>query len=133
MYLVFQAVTPSFFGAASDSFGRRPILLLVLTIYLGANIGLALMPTSAYWLLLFLRAIQATGGSAVIAIGAGSISDISEPKERGKFMAIFQGGAMVGPAFGPFLGGLFAQTLGWRASFWFLCICTAVVMIGVLL
>lgn len=73
------------------------------------------MPTSAYWLLLFLRALQSTGGSGVIAIGAGAIADIAEPKERGKFMAIFQGGAMVGPAIGPFLGGLFAETLGgWR-------------------
>lgn len=42
----------------SDSFGRRPIYVLVLTIYLGANIGLALCPTSAFWLLLVLRMLQ---------------------------------------------------------------------------
>lgn len=58
VYLIFQAITPSFFGAMSDSFGRRPVYIGTLIIYLGANIGLALMPTSAYWLLLFLRALQ---------------------------------------------------------------------------
>lgn len=58
IYLVFQAITPSFFGAMSDSYGRRPVYIGTLIIYLGANIGLALMPTSAYWLLLFLRALQ---------------------------------------------------------------------------
>ena len=58
IYLVFQAITPSFFGAMSDSFGRRPVYMGTLIIYLGANIGLALMPTSSYWLLLFLRALQ---------------------------------------------------------------------------
>jgi MFS family permease len=58
IYLIFQAVTPSFFGSMSDTYGRRPVYMLVLVIYLGGNIGLALCPTSAYWLLLVLRALQ---------------------------------------------------------------------------
>lgn len=63
-------------------------------LYLMANVGLALTPTDAYWLLLLMRALQATGGSAVISIGAGAISDIAEPRERGKFMSIFQCGVV---------------------------------------
>lgn len=90
VYLIFQAVTPSFFGAASDSYGRRPIWLFTMTIYLGANIGLAVCPTNAFWLLLVLRAIQATGGSAVLSIGAGAVSDIAAPREKGKYMSVFQ-------------------------------------------
>lgn len=133
VYLICQAVTPSFFGAASDSYGRRPVFLLTMTVYFGANVGLALMPTSAYWLLLFLRAVQSTGGSAVISIGAGAVADIAAPRERGKYMAIFTCGAMIGPAMGPFLGGLLAQTLGWRAIFWFLAIATGCVMVPFLL
>lgn len=58
IYLIFQAITPSFFGSMSDSFGRRPVYIGTLVCYMGANIGLALMPTSAYWLLLVLRALQ---------------------------------------------------------------------------
>lgn len=58
VYLIFQAITPSFFGAMSDSFGRRPVYIATLVVYLGANVGLAVMPTSKYWLLLFLRALQ---------------------------------------------------------------------------
>jgi MFS family permease len=104
-----------------------------MVIYIGANIGLALMPTSKYWLLLFLRALQSIGGSAVISIGAGAISDIAEPRERGKFMAVFQSGAMIGPAFGPLLGGVFAETLGWRAIFWFLTILSCCIMVPVML
>lgn len=89
VFLVFQAITPSFFGSASDSFGRRPIYICTLVIYLGADVGLALCPTNAYWLLLVLRMLQATGGSAVIAIGAGAISDIAVPSERGKYFAMY--------------------------------------------
>ena len=94
VYLIFQAWTPSIFGSMSDSFGRRPIYIGTLMVYMGANLGLALMPTTKYWLLLFLRILQATGGSAVVSIGAGCVSDIAEPRERGKFYAIFQLGAM---------------------------------------
>lgn len=65
----------------------------------------------------------------MIAIGAGTITDIAEPRERGKFMALFQGSAMFGPAFGPLLGGVFAETLGWRSIFWFLTIATGVILV----
>lgn len=149
IYLVFQAITPSFFGAMSDSYGRRPVYIGTLLVYLGANIGLSLCPTSKYWLLLFLRALQvsdqswsapssyltsqATGGSAVISIGSGCVADIAEPRERGKYTAFFQLGAMIGPALGPLLGGVLAKTLGWRSIFWFLTISTGVVLVPLIL
>jgi MFS family permease len=63
VYLVFQAITPSFLGSMSDSFGRRPTYIATLSLYLGANIGLACMPTTNYGLLLFLRILQVCGNS----------------------------------------------------------------------
>lgn len=84
-----EALSPSIWGSLSDTLGRRPIYLLTLLIYLAACIGLALTPTSTFGLLLFLRCLQSTGGSAVIAIGSGCIADVATPGERGKFIGVF--------------------------------------------
>ncbi|WVQ62951.1 uncharacterized protein L199_001100 [Kwoniella botswanensis] len=133
VYLIFQAITPSFLGSLSDSYGRRPIYICTLVVYLASNIGLALCPTGAYWLLLVLRALQSTGGSAVISIGYGCVTDVAEPRERGKYAAAFQVGAMLGPALGPFIGAVLTDGLGWRSIFWFLAIATAVVLVPLIL
>ncbi|KAL8276745.1 hypothetical protein RQP46_010854 [Phenoliferia psychrophenolica] len=118
VYLVFQAITPSFFGSMSDSWGRRPIFIGTLTIYFFANLGLAMTPTDAFWLLLALRGLQATGGSSVVSIGVGAVGDVAEPRERGGYMI---------------LGGIFASSLGWRSIFWFLVVASATVLIPLVL
>ena len=42
--------------------------------------------------------MQSTGGSAMIAIGAGVIGDIAMPQERGKYFGVFNLGTLFGPA-----------------------------------
>ncbi|KAJ9109769.1 hypothetical protein QFC19_001999 [Naganishia cerealis] len=66
--------------------------------------------------------VQATGGSAVIAIGSGCVSDIATPEERGKYMGLFSALSMAGPAIGPVLGGILSFALSWRWIFWILAI-----------
>ncbi|KAG6885262.1 hypothetical protein C0993_003952 [Termitomyces sp. T159_Od127] len=65
--------------------------------------------------------------------GAGVISDISEPKERGSFYGMFVIGPMVGPAIGPVIGGALSQHLGWRSIFWFLCISALICLVMLIL
>ena len=118
--MIFQGLAPGIFAAISDSVGRRPTYIVCFVIYVASNIGLAL--TKTYWLLMLLRAIQATGNSATVALGAGVIADIATPNERGGYLGIFGVGPLTGPSLGPIIGGALAQTLGWRAIFWFLAI-----------
>jgi MFS family permease len=66
-----KAISPSFWGALSDVWGRRPVYLSTMLVYVGACIGLAM--NDKYWVLLVLRMIQAFGSSSVVAIGAGTI------------------------------------------------------------
>ncbi|KAI9287228.1 major facilitator superfamily domain-containing protein [Umbelopsis sp. AD052] len=118
VYMIFQAISPSFWGAISDVWGRRPVYLSTLLVYVGACVGLAM--TQSYPVLLVWRMIQAFGSSSVVAIGAGTIADICTPYERGGYMGYYSLGTTSGPVLGPVIGGIISQSLGWRWIFWVL-------------
>ena len=111
LYIIFQAISPLIFATASDSFGRRPILLLTYTVYTAASLGLALNKTS-YAALLVLRAIQSLGASAVLAIAYGVIADVCPPAERGGMQGPTLGVANLAVCLGPVIGGLVALGSG---------------------
>ncbi|KAJ7140847.1 MFS general substrate transporter [Mycena epipterygia] len=131
--MVFQGISPMFWGTLSDTYGRRHVFILCLLLLSLSCVGLALTPTSDYWLLLFLRCFQAAGSASTVAIGAGVIGDISTRAERGGFFGVYSIGPMIGPAIGPVLGGVLADKLGWRSIFWFLCIASGVCVIVMVL
>src|ERR1700761_41817 len=130
VYMLFQGIAPSFWGPLADTYGRRPILLSTLAVYILANLGLALSPS--FEVLMLFRGIQAVGSASTIAIGAGVIGDIAVAGERGGFMGLFGGSTfdikiyslelssnigtvrMFGQAIGPVFGGALSQYLGFR-------------------
>jgi MFS family permease len=107
--------------------GRRTAYIGTFVVFLGACIGLAL--TRNYATLLVLRCLQSTGSASTIAIGSGVIGDISTRAERGGFMGFFQAGLLVPVAVGPVIGGLLAESFGWRSVFWFLTIYCGVFLV----
>ncbi|KLT46062.1 MFS general substrate transporter [Cutaneotrichosporon oleaginosum] len=133
LFMVFQGITPAFWGAAADTYGRRPIYIPTLGIFVVSSIVTALCPTNAYWLLLLMRIVAASGASATIAVGSGVISDVARPQERGKYFGLFNVTMNVGPSLGPLLGGVLAGTLGWRSIFWFLTIMGCVILAPMIL
>ncbi|KAG6330132.1 hypothetical protein ID866_8957 [Astraeus odoratus] len=138
VYMVFQGVSPYiaapvFWGPLADHVGRRPIFLACLLVLSLACIGLALIPTSDYWLLLLLRCVQAAGSASTVALGAGIIADIATRAERGGFFGVFTIGPLFGPTFGPVIGGVLTQALGWRWIFWLVAIASAMCFVSLLL
>lgn len=126
-FLILQGLAPSVIGTFGDVYGRRPAYIIALTVYVAANIGLALQ--NSYGALLGLRALQAAGASGTVALSIASIADFAAPHERGKYMGLAFGGVMLAPAIGPIVGGALAEGLGWRSIFWFLLIASGLVLI----
>jgi MFS family permease len=122
-YMVFQGLSPTLWGSLADVKGRRVTYICTFIIFLGACIGLA--NTKHFYQLLILRCLQSAGSASTVAIGAGVIGDITTRAERGGYMGYFQAGLLAPLAVGPVLGGVFSETLGWRAIFWFLTIYSA--------
>ena len=73
--------------------------------------------------------VHSPSSSAVMAIAAATLADIYEPHERGAKMGIYYAAPLLGTSIGPFLGGIFAQALGWRAVFWFAVISGTAVLL----
>lgn len=63
------------------------------------------------------RVIQAIGGGAIMPTSMAIISDVFEPHERGRAMGYWGVGVIIGPAFGPTLGGYLTAYFGWPSIF----------------
>jgi MFS family permease len=130
-YMICQGLAPTIFGDLADMAGRRPAYIIGFTIYIGANIGIALCNSFAQ--ILVFRCIQSTGSSSTIALGSGVVGDIATSSERGSWMGWAVTGPMISPAVGPVLGGILSQYLGWRSVFWFLVIIAVTFLIPFLI
>lgn len=71
MYMVFQGISPLFWGSVADMVGRRPVFISTFMVYIAACVGLASSKTFAA--LISLRMLQSFGSSSAIAVGAGTI------------------------------------------------------------
>ena len=64
------------------------------------------------------RILTAFQGTSFLIIGSSCLGDIYAPIERGTALGWFLSGALIGPAFGPFIGGIIVTFRSWRAIFW---------------
>ena len=103
-------------GRLSDSYGRKPFLLIGLVIFAGAT-ALAGFATSMEMLIGF-RALQGIGGGILMGNSFSISGDLFPPAERAKYMGIFAAVFGIGGLIGPLLGGLIVDALSWRWVFW---------------
>ncbi len=127
---IFQGITPSFIGNFSDVYGRRPAYLICFSIYVCANLGLALQ--NSYAALMVLRCFQSMGSSATISLSSATVADLVTRAERGKFIGFAAMGVTLGPALGPVAGGLLTEYFGWHGIFWFLLILSSILFMVML-
>jgi EmrB/QacA subfamily drug resistance transporter len=116
IYLLTSTITVPYYGALSDLFGRRPLLMIGITLFL---VGSALSGLSqTMWQLILFRGIQGVGAGALFPISLAVIGDLFTPAERGKYQGFF--GAVFGLSFliGPWLGGFLTDNVSWHWVFY---------------
>ncbi len=107
-------------GPLADGWGRRPVLLGGLGLYVAGTLVCAASPTIG--LFLAGRLIQAAGASAAPVVGRAMLRDVQGPGSGTRAMIWVSIAMAASPALGPPLGGMILQTLGWRATFWLLAL-----------
>lgn len=120
-FLIVSTITTPIYGKLSDLFGRRPLFIAAIVLFLAGSLlcGLA---NSMYELAAY-RAVQGLGAGGLMALPLTIMGDILAPRERAKYQGYFLAVFGVSSVLGPLIGGLFAgqQELlfidGWRWVF----------------
>jgi EmrB/QacA subfamily drug resistance transporter len=120
-YLIVSTIATPIYGKLSDIFGRRPLFIFAITVFLIGSIASG-FSTSIFELAAF-RAIQGLGAGGLMSIPLTIMGDILAPRERAKYQGYFLAVFGISSVIGPLVGGLFAgadQILfitGWRWVF----------------
>lgn len=117
-----------FYGTLSDSFGRRPVILVALAVYTLASAGAAMAPTFG-WLLVF-RALQGLSAGAGSVIGQAIVQDRFSGADAQRIMSHIMMVFGLAPAIAPILGGWLHVAFGWRATFVFLALFGAAMLLA---
>ncbi|OQE28466.1 hypothetical protein PENSTE_c003G00848 [Penicillium steckii] len=116
LYLAFMGIAAPFWGPFSQVWGRRPIFLVSAFLFFAFSIGTALAPNlPAYYIFRVLTAFQ---GTSFLVVGSSAIGDVYEPRARATALGWFLSGTLIGPALGPFIGGVIVTFCSWRVVFW---------------
>ncbi|KAL4875418.1 putative florfenicol exporter [Aspergillus karnatakaensis] len=122
VFLIGLAIAPLWWSSLSQEYGRRPILLI--SFFLSAIAVIICAVSNSMPLLIVFRLIEAAGCSSAQSVGAGVISDVFIPTERGTALGWFYLGTLIGPLVAPIIGGALEIWLGWRANMYFMAIFT---------
>ncbi|WP_279599150.1 multidrug effflux MFS transporter [Methylobacterium sp. J-076] len=115
VYLVGLAGGQLLYGPLSDRYGRRPVLIAGLGLYL-AGLLLAI-PAPNLGVLLVARAMQSLGACSCLVIGRAMVRDVSTREDAASKLAILVTAMTLTPALAPAIGGVVSQAFGWRAVF----------------
>jgi EmrB/QacA subfamily drug resistance transporter len=129
IYLLTSTISGPIYGKLSDLFGRRPIVIFAVGLFLIASALCAL--SQEMWQFVLFRGLQGLGGGAVFPIALAVVADLYTPAERGKYLGLFGAVFGVSSLVGPALGGFVTDTFGWHWIF-FLNIPVGVVALAIL-
>lgn len=115
-YLLTSAITTLLFGKLGDMYGRKHIFQISLVIFLIGSILCGAAQNIV--MIITFRALQGIGGGGLNSLSQAIVGDIVPPSKRSKYLAYSGIMAVFALVVGPFLGGLFSDTISWRWIFY---------------
>ena len=115
IFIIGFAVAQLAYGPLSDRFGRRPVLLGGIVIYLLAS--LVCLAATTIEALIFGRLLQALGACSGAVLGRAIVRDVYPREQAARTLAKMASVMALAPAFAPMLGGALHRAFGWRANF----------------
>jgi DHA1 family bicyclomycin/chloramphenicol resistance-like MFS transporter len=114
-YLVGFAFAQLAVGPLSDRYGRRPVLLAGLALFVVASVGCALAASAQQ--LAAARVVQAFGACTGPVAGRAMVRDLFPPERARHVFAVVGTALAVAPALAPVMGGQLQAHIGWQANF----------------
>lgn len=114
-YLLASAAVIPIIGYLSDRIGSKTIYLLALGLFTLCSVLCAFAPNVQA--LIVFRVFQGIGGGALLPVAMAIVLRLFEPTERAGAIAVLMVPVLMGPAFGPTLGGYLATVGSWNAIF----------------
>src|SRR2546427_2776053 len=104
VYLLTATISGPIYGKLSDLFGRRPIIIFAVSLFLVASVLAGL--SQEMWQLILFRGLQGLGGGAVFPVALAVVADLYTPPGRGKYLGFFRALFGLSSLLGAGLGGV---------------------------
>jgi len=131
VYLFSTAVAQLVLGPLSDRFGRRPVLVIGLAIFIVASV--ICTTAQSIEMLIAGRILQGCGGCVGIVLGRAIIRDRYDRDQAAAMIGYVTMGFAIAPMLGPVIGGVMNDLFGWRSIFGFLTLSGALIVVVALL
>ena len=115
------------YGPLSDRYGRRPVMIVGLLMFVTGTLICILAPT--IWVLIFGRIVQAAGGAAGMVLSRAIVRDLYGPAQAAKVIATLTMVMVSAPMVAPAIGGVLQDLFDWRSTFVFAGIVSLIVFV----
>ena len=115
-YMVASTTTIPLYGKFSDIYGRKPVFLVAMALFLGGSVFSG--QSHSMNQLVFFRALQGLGAGGLMPLSFIIIGDLFSFEKRARMQGLFSGAWGVASIIGPLLGGFLVDHLSWRWVFY---------------
>lgn len=115
MFAIAYGVLQLVYGPLGDRYGKQRVICLAVSVSALINLALAFSPSLS--VLIGLRLMAGATAAGIVPLSLAYIGDSVPYSSRQQVLAKYLSATIMGMIFGQWMGGFFADTLGWRAAF----------------